>query len=108
MRFLGDIGALSPESIKSRFEEYNDYLKSIQAHLPPDVYAFATAPWHHDDGKLGLHDSWLESLTISEPASGNRSQNRAIEIRIRLLSAYQEWKPLDHRVREYSILLGTN
>ncbi|MCI0388729.1 MAG: hypothetical protein MOB07_08180 [Acidobacteria bacterium] len=91
MKFFTDIGRggdVDPEDIKRRLNEYNDYLQSIQESLPPAVYAFATAPWHYDDGACGLHDSWLESLSISELASGERSQYRTLEIRVRLLSAY--------------------
>src|SRR5262245_48815645 len=93
MKFFADQwrkGDVDPEDVKRCLNEYNDYLNAIQESLPPAVYAFATTPWHYDDGARGLHDSWLESLSISELASGERSQNRAIEIRVRLLGAYHD------------------
>jgi hypothetical protein len=108
MKFFADIGwsgDVDPENIKRRLNEYNDYLKSIQESLPPAVYAFATAPWHYGDGARGLHDSWLESLSISELASGERSQNRAIGIHIRLLGAYHDRhiELIYEGVRNYSL-----
>lgn len=36
------------------------------------------------------HDAWVESITISEPSSGERHQNRGLEIHIRLLGAYHD------------------
>lgn len=108
MKFFADIvrsGDVDPEYIKKRFNGYNDYLQSVQESLPPAVYAFATAPWHYDDGARGLHDSWLESLSISELASGERSQNRAIEIKVRLLGAYHDrhMELIYEGVRMYSL-----
>lgn len=36
------------------------------------------------------HDAWVESITISEPPSGQRHENRGLEIHIRLLGAYHD------------------
>lgn len=36
------------------------------------------------------HDAWVESITISEPSSGERHQKRGLEISIRLLAAYHD------------------
>jgi hypothetical protein len=36
------------------------------------------------------HDAWVESITISEPSSGERHQVRGLEIRVRLLGAYHD------------------
>ncbi len=108
MKFFADMvsgGGVNPDEIKRRFDKYNDYLKSIQERLPPAVYAFAIAPWHYDDGACGPHDSWLESLSISELESGERSQYRAIEIRVRLLGAYHDrhMALIYEGVRSYSL-----
>jgi len=108
MEFFADMwksGDRDPEDIKRRLNKYIDYLKSIRDSLPSGVYAFASAAWHYDDGARGLHDSWLESLNISEHASGERSQNRAIEIRIRLLGAYHDRRIelIYEGVRSYSL-----
>jgi hypothetical protein len=37
-----------------------------------------------------LHDSWVESLTLSEPSSGNRHEDRSLEIRVRLLGSHHD------------------
>ena len=36
------------------------------------------------------HDAWVESITISEPSSGERHQNRGLEIHVRLIGAYHD------------------
>jgi len=36
------------------------------------------------------HDSWIESLTIDEPATGGRLQNRSLLISARLLGAFHD------------------
>src|SRR5215813_13322025 len=102
---IGKSGNIDPEDIKRRLLAYHDYSKSIRENLPPAVYDFAAAAWHYDDGARGLHDSWLESLSISELASGERSQHRAIEIQVRLLSAYHDRRIelIYDGVRNYSL-----
>ena len=36
------------------------------------------------------HDSWVKSITISEPSSGERQEKRGLEIHIQLLAAYHD------------------
>lgn len=36
------------------------------------------------------HDAWVESITISEPSSGDRHEHRGLEIHVRLLGAYHD------------------
>jgi hypothetical protein len=36
------------------------------------------------------HDAWVESITILEPSSGERHQNRGLETHVRLLGAYHD------------------
>jgi hypothetical protein len=36
------------------------------------------------------HDAWVESITISEQSSGERHENRGLEIHVRLLGAYHD------------------
>lgn len=51
------------------------------------------------------HDAWVESITISEPYSGDRHQNRGLEIHIRLLAGYHDGiiEFIYKGVQEYSI-----
>lgn len=74
--------------LDARFTAYREYLRSIQDKLPVSAYEFAVAEWHyHPEAHQCLHDAWVESLTVSEPFSGERRQNRHIEINLRLLGA---------------------
>jgi hypothetical protein len=36
------------------------------------------------------HDSWVQAITISEPSSGERQENRGLEIHLLLLGAYHD------------------
>lgn len=93
MSFLLDVLTRhsTPDEIKKAFSNYNSYLESIRKDLPASAYDFAVASWHynHDDHQCP-HDSWLESLAISEPSSGSRHEKRRIAIEIRLLGAYHD------------------
>jgi hypothetical protein len=75
----------------ARFDAYGEYLESIRDRLPASAYAFAAAPWHYDfSDRRCPHDSWVESLTVGEPSSGERRQRRGVEIAARLLGAYHD------------------
>jgi len=93
MTFLLD--ALSkrsgPEEVAIAFQAYTAYLESIRHALPKSAYDFAAAQWHYNytDHRCP-HDSWLESLTISEPALGSREEIRHVDIVLRLLGAFHD------------------
>ncbi len=79
------------EEWQSGWAAYCAYLESVKGRLPPSVYEFATASWHYDFGDhRAPHDGWLESLVISEPASGERKEIRSIEMVARLFAAYHD------------------
>ncbi len=84
-------------------EAYDQYLESIKDKLPKAAYEFATAtrqsnpsdPYIHLtptglESRMALHDAWLESMTMSEPSHGDRSQYRSIDITIKLLGPYHD------------------
>lgn len=78
-------------SLNSRFVAYLKYLRSVRDKLPPSAYEFAVADCHYDPSSHECpHDSWVESLTISEPFSGDTREYRGIEISLRLLGAYHD------------------
>lgn len=59
--------------------------------MPKHVYDFAADCGHFDlTSHSSLHDAWLESITIQENASGDRSQVRVSEITIRLLGPFHD------------------
>ena len=91
MKFLLEGSRLGREEVVQSFRNYSAYLESVRELLPKSAYEFATAPWHYDYSDHRCpHDSWLESLTISEPAAGSRREERHIEIATRLLGAFHD------------------
>jgi hypothetical protein len=89
MLFLKDILS-SPDTIKNKyiFAEYYRYLETVKDKMPSNAKEFAMAEWHYDlTNHKCPHDSWLESVTVREIATGPRSEKRSIEIKIILLGA---------------------
>lgn len=73
------------------FESYRDYVVSHSAQFPPGALVLASSDWYFDPRDHRCpHDAWLEDMTISEPATGDRNEQRATEIRVRLLGAYHD------------------
>lgn len=90
MRFFGE-QVETPADIKAQVEAYYDYLQSVKDRLSPDAFSFASADWHYDPTDHRCpHDSWVESLTLAEPSSGNRHESRKVELKLRLLGAYHD------------------
>lgn len=81
----------TPNEIETALSNYRSYIESIRSSLPTSAFDFAVASWHYDykDHRCP-HDSWLESLVISEPSSGTRRETREIAIEMRLLGAYHD------------------
>ncbi len=94
---------------RSSFEwsaEYMKYLESIKESLSPYTREFALAPWHYDPKDHRCpHDSWVESISISENASGETRAVREVEIVLTLLGAFHDLRIKVHypRVFAYSI-----
>lgn len=102
----GDIGATGePEVFTRKWQAYARYLESVRESLPNSAFEFATAFWRHSDDHRGLHDSWVESLVVTEPSSGDRHENRAIEIQVRLLGSYHDgYMTINYRgVQSYAL-----
>lgn len=80
-----------PETVASAFERYRDYLNAHAPAFPSGALALASSNWYFDpcDHRCP-HDAWLEGITISEPATGERSEERCTAIRVRLLGAYHD------------------
>ncbi|MFZ6709581.1 hypothetical protein [Undibacterium sp. TC9W] len=89
------------------FSSYQRYLQEHRDLFPPDVYAFAIDTGNYDlRSHQSLHDAWLERFCISEPASGERSEIRAIQIEASFLGPYHDLKIhlVYSGVIEYSIV----
>src|SRR5882724_8551068 len=94
MKFVVDIPRypeLSSEALVARWREYSEYIQSIEGKLPPHAFAYARSPWHSDYAhRMSPHDAWLERMSIEEPASGSRAEQRSIRITIELLGSYHD------------------
>jgi hypothetical protein len=89
---------------------YFQYLTEMQGRLPPDVFRFAADSRNYDlISHQSLHDAWLESLTITEPATGARSEIRGIQIDCCYLGPYHDVRiHLNYRgVSDYSLTTPT-
>jgi hypothetical protein len=59
--------------------------------FPSNAFALATSAWYFDPSDhRSPHDSWLESVVVSEPAIGARSETRSTILTIKLLGAYHD------------------
>ena len=73
------------------FDRYSAYLQTIRHKIPAHVYAFASDSRHFDlTSSSSLHDAWLESLTVAEPATGERGEIRSVEITLQLLGPFHD------------------
>jgi hypothetical protein len=109
--FLLDAYRSEKADFLKHWAAYRDYLESMRARFPPGAFTFATANWHYDatDPRCP-HDAWVETLIISEPSSGERSEHRSIAIHLRLLGAYHNGhiEPSYRRVQSYSLETPAN
>lgn len=72
-------------------QRYFEYLEGIRERLPTDVYNFAVDRQNYAlESHQSLHDAWLDCLSISEPATGDRSESRNIQIDCRFLGPYHD------------------
>jgi hypothetical protein len=87
MKFFADAGRVTEVSeLLEQSRAYKEYLQSVKERLPLAAFEFVTASWHYDHWDHRCpHDSWVDSLTIHEPATGGRLQNRSLRISTRLL-----------------------
>ncbi|MGY4535281.1 hypothetical protein ACVW0Y_004434 [Pseudomonas sp. TE3786] len=76
---------------KRQWEAYEFYLYQHKDDFPPSAYAFATASWHYDPQHHHCpHDSWLESVVITELSEGLRKEQRTLQIKAVLLGAFHD------------------
>jgi hypothetical protein len=73
------------------FDSYRAHLEKIRGRLPQHVFTFASSPCYFDfESHSSLHDAWLETLTISESASGTHNEVRKLEVHLSLLGPYHD------------------
>ena len=92
MSFLIDkFSTWSHQEAEACFRAYADYLESVKNALPASAFAFATAAWHYQNNDHRCpHDAWVDQLRIWESASGDRKQDRQIQIDLRLFGAFHD------------------
>lgn len=95
----------SVAAFKQAWQQYRDYLTSISSKLPAAARDFAVAEWRHDPmDHRAPHDAWVESIAVIEIGTGERHENRCVDIKLRLLGAYHD----GHIELEYKNVLRYN
>jgi hypothetical protein len=85
------LSAQRDEDCGTVFDRYRSYVAASRQSFPSGAYALASSDWYFDfQDHRCPHDAWLESITFSEPATGERSEHRVTTIRVRLLGAYHD------------------
>lgn len=73
------------------FARYRAYLASVRGRMPPSALALAESDWYFNArDHRAPHDAWLETVTVVERGAGERRQDRAVALTIRLLGAYHD------------------
>lgn len=91
MKFLNYEYRADPSIIREKFEAYKKYLMENQPFFPQTAYEFAAADWHYNPQDHRCpHDSWVESLQISEKHSSEFDKKEGIKIQLTLLGAYHD------------------
>lgn len=73
------------------FARYTKYLAENRHRFPPSASSLVFSDWYFGfSDHQAPHDSWLQSVNISEPSSGQRNDIRTVSITIKLLSAYHD------------------
>ena len=90
MAFYLDAQRSTSADAIANFKLYQEYLTAHRARFPERAYELATSAWYYDFSDHRCpHDGWLESMVIGEMATGERHESRKLQLRIRLLGAYQ-------------------
>jgi len=79
------------DDVAGAFARYHDHLASSRDLFPPSAYALATSGWYFSFSDHRCpHDSWLESLSLTELGSEARGETRKVSMRVRLVGAYRD------------------
>jgi hypothetical protein len=77
--------------VVAAFQRYREYLDRRRKDFPRGAYDLAMSDWYYDyDDHRCPHDAWLETLTVSEPATGARQEVRTVALHVRLLGSYHD------------------
>ncbi len=77
--------------VEGAFDRYRKYLELNRDNFPRSAYELATSDWYFDPRRSKCpHDGWLEKISITEPATGEHSEIREVEIVVDLLGAWHD------------------
>ncbi len=76
-----------------KFDDYFEYIDSIQKELPINVYKFASN-WdmYSLESRSSLHDSWLLNISIEELRDNPKKRFDSCNISVTLLGAFHDRK----------------
>ena len=79
------------DEVSTSTRRYREYLESIRAQLPTNIYELATANWKFDfrDHRC-LHDSWVDSVVVREVSDPEEEADRSTELAVSLRGAYHD------------------
>lgn len=85
------------------FQRYEEYLRQVEGRLPPGARALARSDWYFNfNDHRAPHDAWLLSATFEETGAGERSEDRSLSLRVRLLGAYHDLELELHYTKVFS------
>jgi hypothetical protein len=90
-------------------EDYLAYLNDNRNKFPPSARDFALLPYHYQMGDRRCpHDSWVDSISITETGTDARKSKRNISIVARFLGAYQDgfFDLIYNNVKQYNLSAG--
>jgi hypothetical protein len=77
---------LLPDRDGIQYGNYLRYLSTVREFLPTHIYEFASAEHHFNlNSPHSLHDSWMESATISEKRQATAPFKPEVQVNLRLL-----------------------
>ena len=89
MAFILD--AQRKDDVVGAFRSYREYIEGLRGKMPASAFDLASSDWYFNfNDHRCPHDGWLEKITIEEPSSGERSEERTTSIRILLLAGYHD------------------
>jgi len=90
-------------------ENYLAYLDKNKNKFPPNAREFAFLPCHYQiKDRRCPHDSWVDSIIISEIGAERRKSKRIVSITAKFIGAYQDgfFELVYKNVEQYEIALG--
>ena len=86
-----DTKGLTSTDVSKQWEMYYSYLDVFLHRIPSSISSLIVSnDYYNPKSVFSPHDSWLESLIVEVKSSGNRSEFRTTDIKVKLLGAYHD------------------